>query len=113
VNRKTITVYGCSECTASIRQGAPGWKDWFCRTHPSAEVFSLIGAITSAASAAALLGAKGGAAGRGKTKRRTTSFDAATAAQAGSATGPAKRRDPERYREMARRSAEARKRKID
>lgn len=63
--------------------------------------------------AAALLGARGGAAGKGKAKRRATSFGVTTAAQAGAAgTGGAKRRSPEHYREMALRSAEARRKKM-
>lgn len=54
--------------------------------------------------AAALLGARGGAAGKGKAKRRSTSITAETAvelgAKGGAATGEAKRRSPEHYARM-------------
>lgn len=57
--------------------------------------------------------ARGGAAGKGKAKRRATSFDAGTAAEAGAkggaTTGDAKRRSQEHYRRMveARRKVKA------
>lgn len=67
-------------------------------------------------SAAAILGARGGAAGKGTTKIRKTSFalggdEAKKAGAAGGAAGvgPSKRRSPEHYRKMVVARARARK----